>query len=217
MRILIRPYVIRETVKNDEVLARLVAAVKACTKEHVVVLTLEQQLEAKRFFEAELEPGERILNLDRWTRTESDVKFDISRMFQADGQTETHEYTNRPGTPLLAVQLRELPAGRYVLVDDDMATGGTLEQVRYLISQYRKDITLSFTNKLLVPFSLQQLGYNSFPYDVIDLSDFTENGDGLVINGERVSYLDPRVNLNTRAKIPDPVLFRKHMTKDANG
>ncbi len=127
----------------------------------------------------------------------------MTRAFDlAGGQIQTDRFVARPGERSLQDQFAAVPPGRYVLVEDDIGSGRTLEEI-----EARLPDGVSITDIVLL---------NSFRaepdapvFDVVDLRDFllgSEHG-GLTVEladgaSVRAPYMLPFVCLRTRAKIP---------------
>lgn len=103
----------------------------------------------------------------------------------------------------------KIPPGKYVLVDDDIASGYTVSKVSADLSKNNVEILTAVS--LLEKASKGKKDL----FDVVDLRDFMPliagKGQGLVVENEcmqlqRISYLDPRINLFSRASIP----FKNH-------
>jgi len=133
---------------------------------------------------------------------------EISRLYDCFGM-KMLGYTNRPGSPDLETQIRLIPDGNYVLFDDDTATGGTLRFAQKLLENTGKKITGYFTLSRALSTD-----------EIIDIRDFVKGKkfSGLVVKGadnqvKRLPYLDPYVNIYSRASIKDPVEFSKKVTE----
>ena len=125
-----------------------------------------------------------------------------SRLFQIKSQQEKGlQLTARIGHESLQQQCKSIPAGKYILVDDDIASGETVKRIKsYLPENVQVTDTVALTNYIE--------GLNI--YDIVDLRDFVIGFPfgGLQVISEfgqqfRVPYISPWVNLQTRAKIPD--------------
>lgn len=142
------------------------------------------------------------ISLDK--RTTGDYKLEVSRLFHSYWLTEDEQVTPidvvaRPDSSPLSSQLSAIPQGEYVLVDDDSASGFTLERVTRLLAQ--RGVTVK---EVYLLSQHQAQGYE----DIIDASDFIApeaNDGGLVVlvDGKQVrqSYLSEHVNLATRATL----------------
>lgn len=156
----------------------------------------------------ELSTKGKILNLD--SCTESKYKINISRLFGiSDSQIHATESTIRPGYKDLEVNLRKIPSGKYVFVDDDISSRETIRLLKSILPK-RIQITnyVSLLKKSL-KFSSALLKHKGRLLDVVDLRDFIlgTKDSGLVVllpNGiiARAPYMLPYVSLASRAKIP---------------
>lgn len=125
----------------------------------------------------------------------------ISRQFQlADGQFTGTQLIPRPGFLSLDEQIASITDGEYVVVDDDISSGQTMDLLK---TQLPDRIQIVGT------YALTNLTKTSQYYDIVDARDFLPGAwqGGLVIqlpNKERVRapYMMPYVSLSTRAKIP---------------
>ena len=127
----------------------------------------------------------------------------MTRAFDlAAGQIQTDRFVARPGHPDLKAQFAAVPPGSYVLVEDDIGSGRTLQEIE---DRLPAGVTLS--DVLLLN------GFRPEPdapvFDVVDLRDFllgAEHG-GLTVempdgSTARAPYMLPFVSLRSRAKIP---------------
>lgn len=122
----------------------------------------------------------------------------VTRLFQLnDSQSRSLQLTNRPGTSDLTTQIALIPAGEYILVDDDISTGLTMNKVTEMLATQGVNV--------LGTCSLIEKTENLF--DVVDLRDFIlgtyHGGLTVKIAGKvtRLPYMQPYVNLVTRAKL----------------
>jgi hypothetical protein len=105
-------------------------------------------------------------------------------------------YAPRPNSPSFETQIATLPAGDYVLHDDDCVTGGTVAAVKQLLP--------STVRILRVDTSVA----HAVDEEVIDCRDFLVGADdgGLVVQlastTARVPYVLPYVDPFARASIP---------------
>ena len=138
------------------------------------------------------------ISLDCFLDTEN--KLELTRVFNV-GETQKFSklHTNRTGTPSIDEQIARIPEGVYDLVDDDIATGATMNTVATMLNQH---------GILVGEFRCLLESYGEEIYDVLDMRDFilgTKNGGLTVktITGEttRAIYAAPYVNLVTRAKM----------------
>lgn len=72
--------------------------------------------------------GEKIISLDPCV--EGDFNLAVSRRFPVCAGRMSPGIIARPGFPSLERQVQALPAGKYVLQDDDIVTGGTMRRVQ---------------------------------------------------------------------------------------
>lgn len=91
--------------------------------------------------------------------------------------------------------LSKIPAGRYALIDDDIASGSTVAEIKRRTPQVEWTEEISMTDWCV-----------SRPwFDIVDARDFlfgSRLGGLLVSEGFRVPYITPWVDLTSRAKIP---------------
>jgi nicotinic acid mononucleotide adenylyltransferase len=161
------------------------------TGKHVQVVDVMEQVQ-------KFESDKPFISLDCFLETEH--KLELTRVFKAsDTQTYSKLHTNRTGTAPIEEQVLTIPKGTYDLVDDDIATGATMNTVATLLNQHGINVG---------EFRCLLESYGEDIYDVLDMRDFVlgaRNG-GLTIktiNGEttRAMYAAPYVNLVTRAKM----------------
>jgi hypothetical protein len=137
---------------------------------------------------------------------EGSYRIDSTRYFAlSDTQDKPLYRSNRGGMPSLKDQASSIPAGEYVMVEDDCVTGGTIASA---IAILPKDVKVIDT-VILSDFSNYA---GTEYYDVVDLRDFIVGSlfGGLSVvtsynTGARVPYALPYVNLRARAKIPADV------------
>lgn len=178
------------TLKPQAIHGELQSILERFTPSSVTVRTLDVSSQLHTRFTAPT------ISLDTLWR--GDYAFAISRRFlPCSGQYRGEELVERPGSDSLARQAQRIPAGEYTLVDDDVASGYTVERVREILST--SGVTISSVGSLTPKFA-------DF-CDVVDARDFilgAANG-GLVmrLNGQltRMPYMLPYVNLHTRASI----------------
>lgn len=163
-------------------------------KNEIVIESVENQKHKIVHIVNKLEHDTGCINLDPWTRDKTTSAIDISRVFDiCDAQTHSHGFIARPDSDELAVQVSRLDKECYVLVDDDIATGSTINFVTNLLQTKTIKDTYVLTSENF--------------YDVVDVRDFIigSNNGGLVVNmwGQyvRAPYIWPFVNLKTRANI----------------
>jgi nicotinic acid mononucleotide adenylyltransferase len=149
------------------------------------------------------------INLDACT--DSTIKIGISRQFElSDGQLRATRIIPRPGLPSVSEQIDEIPSGSYTLVDDDIATGYTMDRIEKMMPD-----RITIANR----FTLLHVNSAEF-HDIVDVKDFIvgSHGGGLVVtlpNDElaRVPYMFPYVSLHARAKLQptSQMAFSKRM------
>jgi len=142
-----------------------------------------------------------IISLD--SILEYDFKLEISRHYDFSG-IKFISHGNRPGSNLLAKQIHKIPAGKYYLLDDDIATGRTM--------QYAENELIKADIEILGRISLNNS--KSKNTEILDIRDFLlDNVDGgLVIklpNGKitRSPYIYPFVCPYQRGSIINPIEF----------
>lgn len=97
----------------------------------IEVLRLEQQ----RARAAALREEGRVLSLDPCL--EGHINLGVSRCFELAVSEARPGIVARPGWPALDEQIGAVPPGEYLLLDDDIATGRTIESVRSLLGPTR--------------------------------------------------------------------------------
>lgn len=164
---------------------------KSIKNENVNVLTLnveEQLLKTRELLSNNFRSDTAFLSADKYLEADNLVPVNCSRVFKPGAEQKYAE----------KILIKEGVAidknKKYVFVDDDIATGFTLEQLK---KHYHIVDTVSML-KIMVPYGV---------YDVVDERDFllgAENG-GLMCETNtgyvRFPYVFPYVNLNTRALI----------------
>lgn len=160
-------------------------------------------VERQRAAALEAVGDEKILSLDVYV--DGHANLDISRVFlMSSGQWRPREMSNRPGTPRLKKQLKAIEPGDYVLIEDDVATGHTLRQVKAMLPE-----GVNITREVILTDFCDDGHNNENFLDVVDLRDFLVGSahGGLCVetscgNTVRAPYMLPYVNLRSRAKIP---------------
>jgi nicotinic acid mononucleotide adenylyltransferase len=169
----------------------------------------EQQVILDDITQQALHSAHSVINLDALTN--APYRIDISRLFPVSSpQASSSVLIPRPGYNSITAQIASIPPGRYLLVDDDVATGVTTQTI---VANLPSDIEIT-GHDTLMKHLLIQLGRKELVYDVVDIRDFLlgARDSGLVVqlpNGQvaRAPYMLPYVNLATRAKLkPDSVL-----------
>ena len=147
--------------------------------------------------------GGRLLVMDHLIGDPGAERLEASRAFRWDGaHVRPACLVARPGAPALEEQLRSIAPGRVLVVDDDRASGSTEAEVRRLLAT--RGVEVERWETLIT----------GDPSDVVDLRDFILGAPqgGLVVQAPglgavRVPYLEPYVNLATRASL-DPERVR---------
>lgn len=143
-----------------------------------------------------VEPGERegVISLDPMLPAAHNLA--ISRLF-APGGYESRGHLARPGAAALETQAAAIPAGDYILRDDDCMTGSTLAAAMAL---FPPDVRIASTQLAIEPAEDE---------DVLDSRDFLLGSDdgGLVLELPqggigRAPYLLPYVDPAARASAP---------------
>jgi hypothetical protein len=153
------------------------------------------------------------INLDPFSRITTHHCLDICRIFNTEQRTQI-SFQNRPGTEPIFSQIQALPSGSFILMDDDICTGGTMSFIRTQLSLFRPDIAVTKEVSLMHNF-LPSLGFDQHSiYDIIDSHDFIghKTTSGLmVVNSSGVAhrqlYTHSTVNLHYRAKLSNPKQF----------
>lgn len=154
-------------------------------------------------YQAKIDSDKKYIILDPLTppRTQ-DHLLHISRLFRTDGQYGYLHHTHRVEHDTLTEQIAMIPHGEYVLLDDDVSTGGTMKAAASILSHHGVKVS----------------GFEAFidvenVYDIVDAKDFIlgrEYGGLLVkVNGviTRLPYMFPYVNLASRARLePSSIL-----------
>lgn len=142
------------------------------------------------------------ISLDAFIR--GDMNLEISRLFELGSmQFRSKGLTNRPFTPALEEQAKSIPPGEYLLIEDDVASGFTLQKVKDLLSP------TVLIKDMLILSSLDGGTNSKGYYDIIDLRDFLfgSKSSGLVTtlpnaSVVRVPYVLPYVSPISRASVP---------------
>lgn len=87
-----------------------------------------------------------------------DQTLEVSRAFHSAVGAQHALLVNRPGSDTMEMQLKRIPAGKYILFDDDSFSGFTLQRVTELIQASRKDLEIMYGVTLTSdsPISLKQ-------------------------------------------------------------
>lgn len=160
-----------------------------------------------------------------------DEILEVSRVFSIAMGPQSAIISNRPGSPSIEHQIESIPAGKYVLFDDDSFTGFTLQTVADLIRSTRPDIEIAHAITLTSssPIKLENTSSQKAPkqsssntthsrdtsngaskdMEIIDMRDFLlgSHHGGLVVSlrddsHARAPYALPYVSPTHRASIP---------------
>jgi hypothetical protein len=155
----------------------------------------------------ELAERYRLINNDVVTM-DLDLGSGLSRLFALSAaQFTPGELVERPENIGSFARLAALPAGHYVLLDDDIATGTTMRAIRALLSPSVSIIEEVALSKIAFDRHFPSREY-AF-WDVVDGRDFLmgTRAGGLVVRlfNEQIArapYFAPYVSLSSRANIP---------------
>ena len=172
---------------------------------HATVSTVfaQQQIEQAR----QTLGSQKVISLDRLFK--ADYNISLSRVFNLCA-TNNNSYVYFSSEGPLAQQLQLVASGEYVLLDDDLATGGTLKTFYQALPPH---VQISKVHLLIKP-------QDNIPYEILDLRDFllgTQHG-GLCVqlpNGKyaRAPYLLPYASPAARSTIlpSQELLFSKQI------
>ena len=192
-----KEYVNNEKLENahKKFLEQLILLLKEAFNNKLEVKTIDMQEQLKRA--SHVLEGRQTISLDTYYRGTYDIE--TSRLFDiSDIQKKYISLIGRIGHDTIENQIEKINDGRYILVDDDSATGKT---IREIMSNLPERINIE---QIYLLASM----LNKKIFDIVDLRDFiigVQNG-GLVVklpNGEiaRAPYMLPYVCLKTRATI----------------
>lgn len=201
-------YIIRDTINREDLSNILATLIK---EQHpnlnVKIVSSKDQKESIKFL------NNKIINLDPFTRTTEHYTLDICRVFMGDNQEKPIGYTNRNNSLSIEDQIKNIPNGNYLLVDDDICSGGTINFIKHKINEINPELVIQKELSLIHEILPELREGKVKLFDTIDTHDFfdTHELSGLLIdNGnetKRYLYTHPLVNLKTRAKLTDPELF----------
>ncbi len=157
--------------------------------------------------------GKKTISLDPCISGDCDIR--MSRHFSFDSMRDLG-LGERPGSPPLEEQIRAIPPGEYVIIEDDIYTGTTIKRLLEIVQSMNPLVTVT---KIVSGF---QVGNADLPIsvssdlfyqkeEVLDINDPRDflvgsYGSGLVTRHEndlvRVPYLLPFVNPHDRSSIP---------------
>lgn len=185
-----------------KLLATLQGAIKDAFVDQIEMVVDVLDVELQRRLARQLAGNAKTISMDVFF--EGDYNVNLSRAFEISGpQKKPSRMVHRPG--LEELDLKSIPAGEYLLVEDDVATGTTMRRVKERLPH-----DVKITQELIMSkFDGIENDERSECYDIVDLRDFivgSKHG-GLVCympNGNivRVPYLLPYVSLRSRAFIP---------------
>lgn len=193
-----KEYVNNEKLKNahKEFLEQLILLINKAFDNKLDIKTIDMQVQLKRA--SSVLNNKRTISLDTYYRGTYDIE--TSRLFDvSDTQKKYISLIGRIGHDTIKNQIKKIKDGRYILVDDDSATGKTIREVMSRLPE-----RINIEQIYLLASML-----NEKIFDIVDLRDFiigVQNG-GLVVrlpNGEiaRSPYVLPYVNLKSRATVP---------------
>lgn len=129
----------------------------------------------------------------------------LSRVYDLLGSYKLG-YSHRPGSEVLAEQVRRIPKGNYCLFDDDIHTGNTMKYAEQYLQEDGKKVLAIIAMNLYQKKNIQES-------EVLDCRDFLVGGaySGLVLKVKdvlvRAPYIYPYVCPFARASIEEPMLF----------
>lgn len=184
-------------VNVDEAVCKIARALETYSNDPVSVdiKTSEHQREYLSNMVATLPPDVKCINLDPWTVIPGVYTMNYSRLFSCgDIQTSATTHVVRPGYNCETARIADIPDGKYLLVDDDIATGKTIEFAKFVLGPNKQVVQVE---------SLTKTKY----HDYVDVRDFIIGAlhGGLVVrrfgHKMRAPYIWPFVNASTRANI----------------
>ena len=144
-----------------------------------------------------------IINLDCYLKSDDYFNLGISRLFNiCDGQIRSNKLVRRNSKMELNLKIDELTADKFIIIDDDIASGFTINNVKKLLPVGSEVLNVYGMNDLCRDYNNEEC------FDVIDIRDFiigSKNG-GLLVDSKkgcniRVPYIKPYVNLISRANL----------------
>lgn len=165
-------------------------------------------LEEQQRLVDELAASRAMLNMDACTNG-GDRGINFSRLFElCDAQLRPHDLIPRPGFPSLEEQVSQIAPGDYLFLDDDIASGSTLNHLMGLLPE---GINVTAIRTLFNECRRQHKENNVHEVsDIVDLKDYIMGGygSGLVVSSPdrrqvaRAPYMLPFVSGYSRATIP---------------
>jgi NAD+ synthetase len=153
----------------------------------------EQRLAAQRFIQ-----GRKFISLDPCIP--GDFNLAVSRRFPSGYGGYQSDVGERPGFVSLLEQIKQIPDGDYILLDDDIATGATMKKIVDLIPD---------RIRILETLALVRLNGEQGYYELSDCRDFLigSRQGGLVVgtaaeDAVRLPYMLPYVSPAERASTP---------------
>lgn len=185
-------YLIREDGAPEQFADELKTLVEKYLDEKINVKTFSTKEECFCF--------DNTISLDKFVS--ANINLDFSRLFPISSLQKYSEQLVSLSDPNFE-QLKQIKAGNYVLIDDDIVSGFTIKQVSNLLKKQEIFITKK------IALVNNYIDKKEILYDIIDARDFFINGkhSGLVTSfldhqPIRTGYFYPFVNMTTRAKIP---------------
>jgi nicotinic acid mononucleotide adenylyltransferase len=170
---------------------------KAGQRVEIEILDLSKQ----RSEVAEAHHNEKIISLD--SCIEGTVNLGVSRCFHLASPDNPAKFVARPGYKSLTEQFAAITPDEYILLDDDIATGATIEFVKKSLPEkcvIKKTVSLC---------NLQTASTNNAIIELCDFRDFLvgARNAGLVVklyddNIARAPYILPYVRPYTRVRLP---------------
>lgn len=141
----------------------LVGAVEACFGGDAAIRTV--QLSGQRSAMDMLRSAGRVIGLD--PAIPADFHLNTAREFALSAaQTAARRVVARPGSDDLDEQVSRIPAGEYILADDDIATGFTMREARRLLGETRRVTSARSLLDMVAPADSARM------IDVCDMRDF---------------------------------------------
>lgn len=189
-----------ENIGDDVFYKELLEEFKKSLGHKVKIFSLDLE-EQKKLIQEITSP---FINLDRCT--DKGIKLEVCRnFFIADAQFSSKELQARPTFPELSLQIKNIPSGSFIIVDDDVASGTTIKFLKTLLPE---GVTTTDVLALSKKAWENHPELKDLPYEFLDIVDFRDflvgaKDGGLVVEGKfRVPYMLPYVSLTSRAKIP---------------
>ncbi len=145
---------------------------------------------------------------------EGDINLGVSRIFLPGGREDTG-IGGRPGFKTLREQAESIPKGEYVLLEDDIFSGGTIQRIINLLREYEvriREIVCGIQVGVPEVATKVWATETRTKEEVVDLNDPRDflvgsHGGGLVIRHHdgtlsRAPYILPFVDTHKRSSIP---------------